>query len=123
MDHRLKGTSVRLDDLALPKLGAKIGVGEDEIHAFLDVETPGHGFDASGRPCFYRNLAGAARAQAQGVSKGWLSKVRRAAPSQGQLPAPEVGMRDHPARERTMKRYHPPDELVVARILAIPWHG
>lgn len=71
MDRTFKGAAVRLDDLALPKLGAKIGVGEDEIHAFLDVETRGHGFDSQGRPIilfephvFYRNLAGSARSQA-----------------------------------------------------------
>ncbi|RWM81985.1 MAG: N-acetylmuramidase family protein [Mesorhizobium sp.] len=71
MDMTFKGAARRLDDLDLPKLGARIGVGEDEIHAFLDVETSGHGFDAHGRPIilfephvFYRNLAGAARAKA-----------------------------------------------------------
>ncbi|RWK79647.1 MAG: N-acetylmuramidase family protein [Mesorhizobium sp.] len=71
MDLSFKGTGKRLDDLDLPKLGALIGVGEDEIHAFLDVETLGHGFDALGRPIilfephvFYRNLSGAARAKA-----------------------------------------------------------
>nr|WP_292536301.1 N-acetylmuramidase family protein [Mesorhizobium sp.] len=71
MDMTFKGAARRLDDLDLPKLGANIGVGEDEIHAFLDVETSGHGFDAQGRPVilfephvFYRNLAGAARAKA-----------------------------------------------------------
>ncbi|WP_292601946.1 N-acetylmuramidase domain-containing protein [Mesorhizobium sp.] len=71
MDMTFKGAARRLDDLDLPKLGARIGVGEDEIHAFLDVETSGHGFDAQGRPIilfephvFYRNLAGAARAKA-----------------------------------------------------------
>jgi hypothetical protein len=71
MDMTFKGAARRLDDLDLPRLGASIGVGEDEIHAFLDVETSGHGFDAQGRPVilfephvFYRNLAGAARAKA-----------------------------------------------------------
>ncbi|TIM47556.1 MAG: N-acetylmuramidase family protein [Mesorhizobium sp.] len=71
MDMTFKGAARRLDDLDLPRLGASIGVGEDEIHAFLDVETSGHGFDARGRPVilfephvFYRNLAGAARATA-----------------------------------------------------------
>ncbi|RWH73881.1 MAG: N-acetylmuramidase family protein [Mesorhizobium sp.] len=71
MDMTFKGAARRLDDLDLPKLGARIGVGEDEIHAFLDVETSGHGFDAHGRPIilfephvFFRNLSGAKRAQA-----------------------------------------------------------
>jgi len=68
MDRTFKGAAKRLDDLDLPKLGALIGVGEDEIHAFLDVETRGHGFDDQGRPIilfephvFYRNLKGDAR--------------------------------------------------------------
>lgn len=71
MDMTFKGFARRLDDLDLPRLGASIGVGRDEIHAFLHVETSGHGFDAQGRPVilfephvFYRNLAGAARAKA-----------------------------------------------------------
>ncbi|AZO00566.1 N-acetylmuramidase family protein [Mesorhizobium sp. M9A.F.Ca.ET.002.03.1.2] len=71
MDTTFKGTARRLTDLDLPRLGARIGVGEDEIHAFLDVETSGHGFDAQGRPIIlfephvlFRNLSGAARAQA-----------------------------------------------------------
>ncbi|MET3577676.1 hypothetical protein ABID19_000691 [Mesorhizobium robiniae] len=71
MHTTFKGAARRLDDLDLPRLGARIGVGEDEIHAFLDVETSGHGFDAQGRPIilfephvFFRNLSGAARAQA-----------------------------------------------------------
>ena len=45
-----KGTAKKLDDIDLPKLGALIGVGEDELHAFLDVETRGSGFDSQGRP-------------------------------------------------------------------------
>lgn len=71
MDTTFKGAARRLTDLDLPRLGARIGVGEDEIHAFLDVETSGHGFDAQGRPIilfephvFFRNLSGTARAQA-----------------------------------------------------------
>ncbi|MES0207947.1 N-acetylmuramidase family protein [Mesorhizobium sp. M0028] len=71
MDLSFKGAAKRLDDLDLPKLGARIGVGEDEIHAFLDVETCGSGFDNQGRPTilfephvFYRNLSGAARSKA-----------------------------------------------------------
>lgn len=45
-----KGAAKKLDDIDLPKLGALIGVGEDELHAFLDVETRGSGFDSLGRP-------------------------------------------------------------------------
>jgi hypothetical protein len=44
------GAAKRLDDIDLPLAGQMIGVGEDEIHAVLDTETLGSGFDASGRP-------------------------------------------------------------------------
>lgn len=71
MEHSFKGAAKRLDDIDLPKLGHRLGVGEDEIHAFLDVETRGHGFDSLGRPIilfephvFYRNLTGAKRTAA-----------------------------------------------------------
>lgn len=63
-----RGAAARLDDLDLPRIGHRIGVGEDEIHAFIEVEASGSGFDKAGRPkmlfephVFYRNLAGAAR--------------------------------------------------------------
>lgn len=68
MDTSFRGAAVRLDDIDLPRLGARIGVGEDELHAFMDVEASGSGFDAQGRPkmlfephVFFRNLAGAKR--------------------------------------------------------------
>lgn len=48
--NNFKGAARRLDDIDLPKLGAQIGVGEDELHAFIDVETAGGGFDSQGRP-------------------------------------------------------------------------
>jgi hypothetical protein len=44
-----KGAAKRLDDIDLPKLGARIGVGEDKVHAVLDVESRGSGFDDQGR--------------------------------------------------------------------------
>lgn len=44
------GRAKRLDDIDLPTVGSTIGVGEDEIHAFMDVEAAGHGFDSQGRP-------------------------------------------------------------------------
>lgn len=44
------GAAKRIDDVDLPRIGAEIGVGEDEIHAILDVESRGRGFDAMGRP-------------------------------------------------------------------------
>lgn len=71
MDRNFKGAAKRLDDIDLPKLGARISVGEDELHAFLDVETRGTGFDSHGRPInlfephiFYRQLSGEKRARA-----------------------------------------------------------
>lgn len=45
-----KGKAKRLDDIDLPEVGRLIGVGEDEIHAVLDVESAGTGFDKQGRP-------------------------------------------------------------------------
>lgn len=45
-----KGQAKRLDDIDLPIIGREIGVGEDEIHAVLDVEAAGSGFDRQGRP-------------------------------------------------------------------------
>lgn len=45
-----RGKAKRLDDLDLPRVGARMGVGEDEVHAILDVESAGTGFDAKGRP-------------------------------------------------------------------------
>lgn len=62
------GAAKRLTDHDLPRIGATIGVGEDEIHAILDVEASGSGFDALKRPkmlfephVFYRNLKGSQR--------------------------------------------------------------
>ncbi|MER9662264.1 N-acetylmuramidase domain-containing protein [Mesorhizobium sp. M0195] len=71
MDTTFKGDAKRITDLDIPRIGAIIGVGEDEIHAFMDVEAAGSGFDAKGRPkllfephVFYRNLSGAKRTAA-----------------------------------------------------------
>ncbi len=72
-----KGKAKRLDDIDLPRLGAKIGVGEDEIHAVLDVETRGGGFDRIGRPkmlfephIFYRQLKSHPKALDAAVKAG-----------------------------------------------------
>lgn len=58
-----QGKAKRLDDIDLPRVGHLIGVGEDEIHAVLDVESKGTGFDSKGRlvalfepHVFYREL-------------------------------------------------------------------
>lgn len=66
-----KGEARRLDDVDLPRIGRKIGVGEDVLHAFIEVETRGTGFDKQGRVLilfephiFYRLLKGAKRQRA-----------------------------------------------------------
>lgn len=74
-----KGRAKRIDDLDLPKIGHRIGVGEDELHAFIDAETRGAGFDGEGRPrilferhIFHRYLPTAKRA---GAIKGGLAST------------------------------------------------
>lgn len=66
-----RGAAKRIEDIDLPRVAQLIGVGEDEIHAILDVESSGSGFDAKGRPkmlfephVFYRCLTPDKRAQA-----------------------------------------------------------
>ena len=72
-----RGPAKRIDDLDLPRIGHMIGVGEDEVHAILDVESAGSGFDSKGRPkmlfephVFYRELAKHPAKRAQAVSQG-----------------------------------------------------
>lgn len=71
-----KGRAKRLDNSDPSKVGAMIGVGEDEIRAFMDVEAGGSGFDARGRVkmlfephVFYREL-GAGRKRDKAVKQG-----------------------------------------------------
>lgn len=74
---------VKLEDVDLPRIGSEIGVGEDELHAVLEVETSGGAADSRGRlkmlfepHVFYRNLKGAKRdaAVAAGVAyPNWRS--------------------------------------------------
>lgn len=72
--------AARLTDYDLPRVGHLIGVGEDEIHAVMDVEASGGGFDRLRRPkmlfeshVFYRCLPEAKRARA--VSLGLAYKA------------------------------------------------
>ena len=44
-----KAPDQRIEDIDLPRIGAEIGVGEDEIHALIDVEASGSGADKKGR--------------------------------------------------------------------------
>lgn len=72
MADDFKGAARRLTDQDLPRIGAIIGVGEDVLHAIMDVEAPKSGFDAQGRPrilfephIFWRELGpGAKRTEA-----------------------------------------------------------
>jgi hypothetical protein len=79
MHPTFQGRAKRLDDIDLPRIGARIGVGEDELHAFLEVESRGSGFDKKGRPAmlfephlFHRelrdNAAKLAKATAEGLA-------------------------------------------------------
>lgn len=72
-----RGRADKIDDLDIPRIGSVIGVGEDEVHALMEVEAGSSGFDAQGRPkmlfephVFYRNLSGMERerAVAQGLA-------------------------------------------------------
>jgi hypothetical protein len=63
-DMNFTGTGKRIEDIDIPRAGKIIGVGEDEVHAVMDVETRGGGFDARDRPkmlfephIFYRQLS------------------------------------------------------------------
>lgn len=57
------GRAKRLEDVDIPRIGARIGVGEDPIHAVMDVEARSSGFDSASRVVtlfephiFYREL-------------------------------------------------------------------
>lgn len=83
-----KGRAKRLDDIDLPRIGSRIGVGEDELHAFMEVEAAGSGFDRQGRPkmlfephVFYRNL--------KGEQRGLAIKAGLAYARWGQRPYPK----------------------------------
>jgi hypothetical protein len=72
-----KGPAKRIEDVDLPRIGHLIGVGEDEVHALMDVEAAGSGFDAQGRVkilfephIFYRQLAGNSAKQLSAVNQG-----------------------------------------------------
>lgn len=38
-----KGAAKRIEDVDLPRIGQQIGVGEDVLHALIEVETRGTG--------------------------------------------------------------------------------
>ncbi|WP_128254448.1 N-acetylmuramidase family protein [Falsirhodobacter deserti] len=72
MTLSFRGRAERLNDFDLPEIGALIGVGEDELHAVIEVETAGGGYDSQGRPrmlfephVFWRELPAAKRKGAE----------------------------------------------------------
>lgn len=82
------GAAKKLDQLDVPLLARELRVGEDELYAFMDTETRGHGFDAKGRPIilfephvFYRNLTGPVRDRAVAAGLAY--------PKWGQAPYPK----------------------------------
>lgn len=86
-DTGFKGAGKRLDDEDLPRIGHGIGCGEDELHAFLDVETRGGGFDSKGRPkALYEPHR--AYALAQGAVRAELVRLGIAYPKWGTKPYP-----------------------------------
>lgn len=83
-------TVIRLADVDLPRIGHGIGVGEDVLHAFLDVETAGGGYDDKGRVKMlyephraYKNAAKVSRSLRDRFVKAGL-----AYPSWGEQPYP-----------------------------------
>lgn len=84
------GRAKRLEDVDLPRIGHMIGVGEDEVHALMDVEAAGSGFDSLGRVkilfephVFYRQLADKLDKQQAAVRQGL------AYPKWGEKPYPK----------------------------------
>lgn len=78
MDANWKGRAKRVTDLDIPRIAAIIGTGEDELHAFMDVEAAGSGFDSQGRVKmlfeghkFFKNLSGAERDEAVKQGLAW----------------------------------------------------
>ncbi len=78
-----QGDATPIESIDITRIALGIGVGEDEVHAFTEVEANGSGFDSKGRPkmlfephLFYRYLKGDQRDRAvsQGLAySGWRS--------------------------------------------------
>ncbi|APX84749.1 hypothetical protein BV511_08510 [Methylorubrum extorquens] len=74
------GKATPLADLDLPRIGHTVGIGEDEIHAVMEVEPSGGGFDRLKRRkmlfephVFRRNLSGAARTRAASLGLAYAA--------------------------------------------------
>lgn len=84
------GKAKRLDDIDIPRIGSILGVGEDELHAVMEVEAGKRGFDVKGRPAmlfephvFYKFLADEPLIQSKASREG--------------LAYPKWGMRKYPS--------------------------
>jgi len=81
------GQGAKLTDYDIPRIGHRIGVGEDVVHALLDVESRGKGFTKIGVIClfeshvFYRQLPQHKRAEA--LQMGLAHKTWRQAKAAG----------------------------------------
>jgi hypothetical protein len=79
MKYPWSGQGAKLSDYDIPRIGHQIGVGEDEIHAVLDVESRGTGFDEHGvirlfeEHVFYRQLPQRKRDPAVREGLAWPS--------------------------------------------------
>ena len=77
------GKAKPLDDIDLPRIGSRIGVGEDVVHMVFDVESGGRGFDSKGRPkmlfephVFYRELEGSQQRRAVSAGLAYPKWIR-----------------------------------------------
>lgn len=71
------GRAKKLDDIDIPAIGSRIDVGEDPLHAVMDVEARNSGFDSANRVVmlrephiFYRELASKPTLQKEAVRQG-----------------------------------------------------
>lgn len=83
------GAARRLDDIDLPRLGHEIGVGEDELHAVIDVESRGKGFDSKGRPIILYEPHVAWRCATSREKRDALARAGLAYPKWGEKPYPK----------------------------------
>lgn len=84
-----KGKSKRIDDVDIPRLASRIGVGEDLMHGFMDTESLGSGFYPDGSVkrlfephVFYRQLPA-------GPTRDKAVKLGLAYPKWGMKPYPK----------------------------------
>ena len=88
MNEFWKGRARKLDDIDIPRIGSLIGVGEDPIHAVMDTEARGNGFDGQGRVVmlfephvFYREVPEPLRAKAEADGLAYPKWGQRKYPS------------------------------------------